>query len=135
MGRRVGFRSSGDAPHHPGCSRVHGPWGHTYVTVKTRLRDELGEGASCACRLRLDSGVFLPSIRRAQYVRHLLLVFRKDRTRVQLLRDALADHGFSVFWDQQVPANTDWDPWIRQQLSDAACALVVWSEHSVTSDN
>ncbi len=59
----------------------------------------------------------------------------KDRAKIQRVRDTLVSHGFSVFWDQEVPASTDWDSWIRQQLNDATCALVVWSENSVASDN
>src|SRR5262245_39662660 len=59
----------------------------------------------------------------------------KDRVRVKLLRDALVDRGFTVFWDQQVPASTDWDTWIRRQLNESSCAVVVWSSNSVASDN
>jgi hypothetical protein len=59
----------------------------------------------------------------------------KDRERVQPLRDALANYGFSVFWDQEMPANIDWDAWIREQLNGARCAIVLWSAHSVASDN
>jgi TIR domain len=38
----------------------------------------------------------------------------KDRDRVRLIRDALAERGFDVFWDQTLPAGIDWDTWIRQ---------------------
>jgi hypothetical protein len=59
----------------------------------------------------------------------------KDRERVRPVRDALVAQGFDVFWDQTVPAGTDWDRWIRQHLNDAKCAIVFWSAHSVASDN
>jgi hypothetical protein len=59
----------------------------------------------------------------------------KDRERVRPVRDALAEQGFDVFWDQTVPAGTDWDRWIRQHLNDAKCAIVFWSVSSVASDN
>ena len=59
----------------------------------------------------------------------------KDRARIQPLRDALVDRGFSVFWDQEVPTSTDWDTWIRQRLNESKCAIVVWSVNSVVSDN
>jgi hypothetical protein len=59
----------------------------------------------------------------------------KDRARVQPLRDALTDRGFSVFWDQEVPANSDWDTWIRQHLNESKCTIVVWSAHSILSNN
>jgi len=59
----------------------------------------------------------------------------KDRPRVQPVRDALVNRGFAVFWDQEIPASTDWDTWIRQRLHESKCAVVVWSFNSVTSDN
>jgi len=58
-----------------------------------------------------------------------------DRDRVRPVRDALVAAGFDVFWDQAVPAGTDWDTWIRRNLGEARCAVVAWSVHSVTSDN
>ncbi len=58
-----------------------------------------------------------------------------DRDRVQRVRDLLEADGFSVFWDQATPAGTDWDTWIRQNLSAAKCALVFWSATSVGSPN
>jgi hypothetical protein len=45
-----------------------------------------------------------------------------DRQRVRPVRDALVAQGFEVFWDQQVPAGTDWDTWIRQHLTKSKCA-------------
>jgi hypothetical protein len=59
----------------------------------------------------------------------------KDLDRVRLIRDALAERGFDVFWDQTLPAGIDWDTWIRQHLAQSKCALVVWSKNSVGSDN
>jgi hypothetical protein len=59
----------------------------------------------------------------------------KDRDRVALIRDALAERGFDVFWDQTLPAGIDWDTWIRQHLAQSKCALVAWSKNSVGSDN
>ena len=32
-----------------------------------------------------------------------------DRERVRPIRNALAEQGFEVFWDQQVPTGMDWD--------------------------
>jgi hypothetical protein len=58
-----------------------------------------------------------------------------DRERVQPIRDALVAHGFDVFWDQAVPAATDWDTWIRRHLAESKCAVVAWSRHSVDSGN
>lgn len=59
----------------------------------------------------------------------------KDRERVRRVRDALADKGFDVFWDQQTPAGTDWDTWIRAELGKSKCAVVFWSAASAASDN
>jgi hypothetical protein len=58
-----------------------------------------------------------------------------DRERVRPIRDALVAQGFEVIWDQQVPAGTDWDTWIRQHLTKSKCAMAFWSATSVSSDN
>ena len=59
----------------------------------------------------------------------------EDRDRVKLVHDALEQQGFDVFWDQKVPANVDWDTWIRRHLAEARCAIVFWSATSAKSDN
>ena len=43
--------------------------------------------------------------------------------------------GFTLFWDQEIPATTDWDSSIRQHLNESKCAVVVWSTNSILSDN
>jgi TIR domain len=58
-----------------------------------------------------------------------------DVDRVRPIRDALAERGFDVFWDQTLPPGKDWDTWIREHLSKSKCALIVWSKNSVKSDN
>jgi hypothetical protein len=60
---------------------------------------------------------------------------RKDRERVGLVRNALAEMGFEVFWDQETPSGTDWDTWIRGELAKSKCAVVFWSATSIVSDN
>ena len=60
---------------------------------------------------------------------------RSDLPRVQPVRDALAQRGFSVAWDQEVPAGRDWDAWIRERLSESRCVIVLWSAGSIRSDN
>ena len=60
---------------------------------------------------------------------------RKDRERVGLVRNALAEMGFEVFWDQETPSGTDWDAWIRGELAKSKCAVVFWSATSTVSDN
>jgi hypothetical protein len=59
----------------------------------------------------------------------------EDRDSVRPVRDALVQQGFDVFWDQQVPANVDWDVWIRKHLAASKCAVVFWSPASAASDN
>ncbi len=59
----------------------------------------------------------------------------KDRDRAAVVRDALAGQGFEVFWDQNVPVGVNWDNWIRQNLTQSKCAVVLWSKSSVLSEN
>src|SRR5262249_38687944 len=54
---------------------------------------------------------------------------------VRLIRDGLAARGFEVFWDQTVPASTDWDTWIRERLGQSRCVVAFWSVNSILSKN
>jgi TIR domain/PAN domain len=60
---------------------------------------------------------------------------RRDRERVGIVRNALAEMGFEVFWDQETPSGSDWDTWIRGELAKSKCAVVFWSATSTVSDN
>ena len=57
----------------------------------------------------------------------------EDRSRVRLLADALSGHGWSVWWDRQIPAGKSFDQVITDALAEARCVVVVWSRDSVTS--
>jgi hypothetical protein len=46
----------------------------------------------------------------------------------------LEAQGFEVFWDQKVPPGVNWNKWIKDKLSVAKGALVLWSGNSVESD-
>lgn len=59
----------------------------------------------------------------------------KDRPTAEAVQKAMAARGFDVFWDQQVPAGTDWDTWIRAKLSGAKVVVVLWSRASIASQN
>jgi TIR domain len=54
---------------------------------------------------------------------------------VRPFHEALSALGFDVFWDQAVPAGTDWDTWIREKLAASRVVVLFWSSASVKSDN
>lgn len=51
------------------------------------------------------------------------------------MRDALAQAGYHVFWDQSTPPGKDWDSWIRDQLTGAKLVIALWTRSSVASPN
>jgi hypothetical protein len=59
----------------------------------------------------------------------------KDRAAAERVQQALERAGLDVFWDQEIPAGTDWDTWIRAKLSGAKAAVVLWSKASIESPN
>jgi len=59
---------------------------------------------------------------------------REDRNRVRPLADALAAHGWSVWWDRQIQAGRTFDEVIAEALATARCVLVVWSKDSIGSN-
>ena len=59
---------------------------------------------------------------------------REDGTRVRSLADALSAHGWSVWWDRQIPAGKTFDQVIAEALASARCVVVVWSHQSVASN-
>jgi hypothetical protein len=58
----------------------------------------------------------------------------KDRPWVEQFAKVLAEHGWSVWWDRQIPTGESFDTVIEQELLGAKCVIVVWSQHSVVSD-
>jgi hypothetical protein len=58
-----------------------------------------------------------------------------DRPQVQPLVLALRAHGFSVWWDQDIPTGAAWEWTIEQELRQAKAAVVVWSPGAVASEN
>jgi hypothetical protein len=59
---------------------------------------------------------------------------RADRERAEKLAQALGQHGFSVWWDREIPPGRTFDEVIEEALSDARCVVVLWSRDSVKSE-
>lgn len=59
----------------------------------------------------------------------------KDRAAAERVQKALEHAGIDVFWDQETPPGVDWDTWIREKLSRAKAAIVLWSKASIESPN
>ena len=58
---------------------------------------------------------------------------KKDRGKVEPLANALADQGWTVWWDRTIPGGKTWDEVIEEELDAAKCVIVVWSNISVSS--
>jgi len=58
---------------------------------------------------------------------------REDEARIQQLISALSKQGWSVFWDQRIPAGQTWRSYIGKALGDASCVIVAWSHQSIAS--
>jgi hypothetical protein len=59
----------------------------------------------------------------------------KDKERVRPIVEELAKHGWSLFWDMDIPAGRTWHNYIAEALKNSRCVLVVWSHHSIDSDS
>jgi len=57
----------------------------------------------------------------------------EDRERARVLAEALAELGWSVFWDRTIPAGLTWREFIGEELAAARSVLVAWSEASIKS--
>jgi len=57
---------------------------------------------------------------------------REDRPRAAAIATALEEHGWSVWWDWNIPAGKTFRQVIQEQLDKARCVIVVWSAASVT---
>ena len=58
----------------------------------------------------------------------------QDRARAKVLAEALAQLGWSVWWDRTIPSGKRFDQVIAEALAGARSILVLWSTKSVTSD-
>ncbi|MBN8607912.1 MAG: toll/interleukin-1 receptor domain-containing protein [Caulobacterales bacterium] len=58
---------------------------------------------------------------------------REDRARAEQMANALSQAGLDVFWDNEIPPGTTWADFIEQKLAQCKALIVLWSEHSTTS--
>ncbi|MDQ5767317.1 TIR domain-containing protein [Thiothrix subterranea] len=59
----------------------------------------------------------------------------KDRDRLKPLFQALAQQGWSVFWDHQsIHTGENWHRKIEEAINNSRCVVVVWSKHSIHSE-
>src|SRR5262245_49317863 len=59
---------------------------------------------------------------------------REDLAWASRLATALAERGWSVFWDRRIPTGKSFDRVIEHELDAARCVVVLWSQHSISSD-
>lgn len=60
---------------------------------------------------------------------------RKDKTKVQVLHDALTTVGGKAWWDDNLPAGVHTESVIRDAIRSAGCVIVAWSKQSVSDDS
>ncbi len=58
----------------------------------------------------------------------------EDRERARALAQALEGHGWSVWWDREIPLGCTFDEVIEQAIAGAGCMLVLWSAASTASE-
>jgi internalin A len=58
---------------------------------------------------------------------------REDRERARLLAEALAQIGWTVFWDRMISPGEAWRDVIERNLNQSRCFIVLWTAASVES--
>lgn len=58
---------------------------------------------------------------------------REDRDRARIIARLLESGGWTVFWDANIKASTEWRPVLESQLDMAGAVIVLWSRASVAS--
>jgi hypothetical protein len=66
-------------------------------------------------------------------VRVFISYASEDRPGAERLAHALAQSGFSVWWDRKIPLGSSFDQVIEENLAQADCVLVLWTGASVQS--
>jgi tetratricopeptide (TPR) repeat protein len=57
----------------------------------------------------------------------------QDQPQAQKLAVAFEQHGWSVWWDRQIPPGKTFAQVIQEQLEAAQCVIVLWSQQAVAS--
>jgi TIR domain len=58
---------------------------------------------------------------------------QEDRARVNIIADLLTSCGWSVFWDSNIKAGTNWREVLQAELDASGAVVVLWSRFSVAS--
>ena len=58
----------------------------------------------------------------------------EDRDRAKNLAHHLEKQGWTVWWDRKIIAGQTFDQVIEHELETAKCVVILWSEHSVSSE-
>lgn len=58
---------------------------------------------------------------------------REDRARVETIAGMVEAAGFSVWWDDRIGPQAEWDRQIEQAINDARAVIVLWTPLSVES--
>lgn len=57
----------------------------------------------------------------------------EDRDKVTSLVETMEEQGWSVCWDREIHAGSRFDQVIEEEVNNASCVVVVWSNHSIKS--
>ncbi len=58
----------------------------------------------------------------------------EDKTSVKVIAEILEQKGWTVWWDRQIPVGKRYDNVIEEELNNAKCVIVIWTQRSVTSE-
>lgn len=58
----------------------------------------------------------------------------EDKTNVKLIAELLERHGWSVWWDRDIPHGRPFDTVIEEELAAAFCVIVIWTKRSIGSE-
>jgi len=59
---------------------------------------------------------------------------RQDQAKVAMLARMIADEGYQVWWDKDLPPHVSYSDVITAKISEARAAVVVWSKTAVQSE-